>query len=179
MNRDFKGRSVLSKPLNPASPTTPRGGAFMVLAVVPVDGNGNPINFGGGGGGGTDWTQAVVRTYTQGTPTDTWYVNHGMGCRPWVQIIDTDGNEGTPDVEWPDDNNLIILLAQPKAGIAYLHRYQAAVLQDAAGDTLTPDLSYADPEVLRIYTGDVLVYPNDGLGANDGDIGAEDESPTS
>ena len=177
------GRTVLSKPRTPVNPILPKNRGTYLLALVPVDLSGTPLTFSGGGGGqtvvnGIDPANVTTQAFPWTTLSKTVPIKHGMGCRPSVFVIDSDGNEGVPDVTYQDNDNLTVLLGAPLIGTAYLSRFGPPVLVDSKGDTLTPDVNYT-PEATEILTGDLLVYPNDGLGANDGDIAAEDESPTS
>lgn len=59
-------------------------------------------------------------THTQGTPSSTWSVSHGLGKFPAIQVEDSAG-QMVPIVQisQTDINNCVVLLAFPSSGKAY------------------------------------------------------------
>jgi hypothetical protein len=104
---DAKGR-----PINTVSL-----GQNGLLTVMLVDSNGNPVSVGGGGGGGGSTTFV----YSQDIPADTWTVAHNLGKYPSVTVVDTANNVGIPDVQYIDNNNIVITLGSSFSGKAYLN----------------------------------------------------------
>ena len=150
--QDFKGRSLLSKPLDPLSLSNVRfGGATHVLAALAIDKNGLPINFGSGGGTGTgDMSKAIIMKYDQVDVSNTWVITHNMNCYPSVRVDDGQGNAGIPDVDYVSKNELRILLGRATAGSAYLNRYPNVSLAGGNGEIAPADLNYSDPNNLII-----------------------------
>lgn len=58
--------------------------------------------------------------YTQTAPAAVWTINHNLGLRPAVTILDAGGNEIEADVTHPSANQLVIRFAIPIAGLARL-----------------------------------------------------------
>jgi len=58
--------------------------------------------------------------YSQGTPSDTWTIHHGLGYVPNVWEKDLSGNNIEGTLEVVDLNNIIIHFSSPVAGVAYL-----------------------------------------------------------
>ena len=71
-----------------------------------------------GNGGST--TGGVAYTHLQSLPNTVWTINHNLGMRPAVTILDTGGNEVEADVVHTSFNQLVIRFAVPIAGIARL-----------------------------------------------------------
>jgi hypothetical protein len=74
-----------------------------------------------------DWTELVVTgkpgpsfTFEQATPSALWTIEHNMGCYPAVKVVDSAKTEVTTDVSHPDVNTVLITVAAPFAGTAYL-----------------------------------------------------------
>ena len=68
----------------------------------------------GNGGSGIAFTHSQVSAAT------LWTINHNLGMRPAVTILDTGGNEVEADVMHTSFNQLVIRFAIPVAGIARL-----------------------------------------------------------
>lgn len=125
---DAQGRSLLSVPLSPTSPSNPeKVGAAM--AVVVVDQNGTPVNWaniGGSGGSGTGGTSPSSFIFEQIVPSTIWVITHNLKRYPYVVVVDADGNEGIPDVDYHLDDpqrasfTLTVQLSQPLSGKAIL-----------------------------------------------------------
>lgn len=60
-------------------------------------------------------------TFMQGTPDTTWVIDHNLGFKPAVEIIDQDGNEVDGEVSHLNINQLRIYFVTPLAGLARLH----------------------------------------------------------
>ena len=120
---DSQGRSLLSLPAA-ANPDK----SDRVMAMVVVDIQGNPVDWSTlGGGGGTPGEPSLgYFIYTQATPSDTWVITHNMKRFPHVVVVDEDGVEGVPDVDYHLDNitlatfTLTVRLSNPIAGKAIL-----------------------------------------------------------
>jgi len=52
--------------------------------------------------------------------SDTWTINHNLGRSPAVTIIDTEGNTVIGEINYVDDDNLILTFTSPVEGIAHL-----------------------------------------------------------
>jgi hypothetical protein len=62
----------------------------------------------------------VAYLHTQNVPATVWTINHNLGLRPAVSIIDTGGNEVEAEVSHTSTNQLVIRFAIPLAGLARL-----------------------------------------------------------
>lgn len=67
---------------------------------------------GSGGGSG------VAFEHNQISAAIAWTINHNLGFRPSVSILDTGGNEIEADVRHTSTNQLVIYFAIPLAGVA-------------------------------------------------------------
>ena len=68
----------------------------------------------GSGGSGNAFTHSQVSAAT------LWTINHNLGFRPAVAILDSGGNEIEADVVHTGPNQLVIYFAIPVAGVARL-----------------------------------------------------------
>lgn len=59
--------------------------------------------------------------HTQSDLATSWIINHNMGKRPHVTVIDTDGDVVDADLVYTDSNNLTINFSTATAGVAYLN----------------------------------------------------------
>lgn len=66
------------------------------------------------GGGGQTYE------FVQVSPARVWTVNHNLGLRPSVSIVDSGGAEVEADVRHTSPNQLVIYFAIPIAGLARL-----------------------------------------------------------
>jgi hypothetical protein len=78
--------------------------------------NAAPSPGGGGGDGGAD--SAYV--YQQSTPATTWTINHGLGYRPSVELLDSGSQEIEGEVSHPTVNQTVVSLSPATAGLARL-----------------------------------------------------------
>ena len=58
--------------------------------------------------------------FTQSTPSTTWTINHNLGFRPSVELLDTGSQEIDGDVAHPSINQTIVTLNPATAGLARL-----------------------------------------------------------
>ena len=67
-----------------------------------------------GGGVGTAYV------HSQTTPATTWTINHNLGYRPSVELLNAGSQEIDGDVSHPSINQTVVILNPPSAGIARL-----------------------------------------------------------
>lgn len=58
--------------------------------------------------------------FIQPTPASVWTINHNLGYRPGVELLDTGGNEFVAQVLHTSVNQVVVTLADPIAGSARL-----------------------------------------------------------
>lgn len=63
----------------------------------------------------------VAYTHLQSLPSALWTINHNLGMRPAVTIVDVGGNEVEADVAHQSVNQLVVRFAIPVAGLARLN----------------------------------------------------------
>lgn len=73
----------------------------------------------GGGGGSVSSTPSF--TYTQGSASDEWTIEHNLGKYPSVTIVDSGGNVVVGDVQYLSTNEISISFAGAFSGKAYLN----------------------------------------------------------
>jgi hypothetical protein len=59
--------------------------------------------------------------FTQPTALSIWSITHNLGKSPSVRIEDLNGNDVIAEIDYINDNTLIIIFAIPVAGTAYLN----------------------------------------------------------
>jgi len=59
-------------------------------------------------------------THTQSTPATTWTINHNLGFRPSVELLDSGSQEIDADVSHPSVNQTVVTLKSAIAGLARL-----------------------------------------------------------
>lgn len=59
-------------------------------------------------------------THEQTTPSASWIVQHGLGHKPHVTVLDTAGAVIQTDVTHLNDDTVSIVFASPTSGIALL-----------------------------------------------------------
>lgn len=59
--------------------------------------------------------------YTQDTPSKVWVVLHSLGKRPSVTVIDDSGAIVLCDMEYTDENTVVLRFSEPTAGTVYLN----------------------------------------------------------
>ena len=70
---------------------------------------------GPGGGGG-----AAAYVHTQSTPATTWTINHNLGFRPSVELLDSGSQEIDGAIAHPTVNQTVVTLNPATAGLARL-----------------------------------------------------------
>lgn len=59
--------------------------------------------------------------YTQGTPSKVWVILHSLNKKPSVTVIDDTGAVVLCDIEYTDDNTVILRFSEHTAGTVYLN----------------------------------------------------------
>lgn len=85
------------------------------ITVVEIATEGPQGPPGTGGGGGTS-----AYTFTQSTPSTTWTINHNLGFRPSVELLDTGSQEIDGQIAHPSVNQTVVTLNPATAGLARL-----------------------------------------------------------
>lgn len=62
----------------------------------------------------------VAYVYTQSSPSTTWTINHNLGYRPAVELLDTGSQEIDAEIAHPSVNQTIVTLNPATAGLARL-----------------------------------------------------------
>lgn len=62
----------------------------------------------------------VQYTHVQNAPTNHWVIDHGLGYKLNVTVVDTSGTVMEGDVTWPTDNRIVVDFNYSFAGEAYL-----------------------------------------------------------
>ena len=68
-----------------------------------------------GGGGG-----AAAYVHTQASPATTWTINHNLGFRPSVELLDSGSQEIDGAIAHPTVNKTVVTLNPATAGLARL-----------------------------------------------------------
>ncbi|NCU71477.1 MAG: hypothetical protein EBY66_00440 [Candidatus Fonsibacter lacus] len=58
--------------------------------------------------------------YQQTAPATTWTINHNLGYKPSVELLDSGSQEIDGDVSHPSDNQTVVTLNPASAGLARL-----------------------------------------------------------
>lgn len=58
--------------------------------------------------------------HTQATVSATWTINHNLGYRPSVELLDSGSQEIDGDIAHPSVNQVVVTLSPPTAGLARL-----------------------------------------------------------
>ena len=69
---------------------------------------------GPGGGAGAAYV------HTQASPSTTWTINHNLGFRPSVELLDSGSQEIDGDIAHPTTNQTVVTLNPATAGLARL-----------------------------------------------------------
>lgn len=67
---------------------------------------------------GDDYTSYV---FVQPTPAIVWTINHNLDGFPSVTLVDNSGNVILAQVQYVNDDTIIVTFSQPVAGKAYLN----------------------------------------------------------
>lgn len=62
----------------------------------------------------------VAYVHTQATPSTTWTINHNLGYRPAVELLDTGSQEIDAEIAHPSVNQTVVTLNPATAGLARL-----------------------------------------------------------
>ena len=63
---------------------------------------------------------ASAFVYQQAAPATTWTINHNLGYKPSVELLDSGSQEIDGDVAHPSDNQTVVTLNPASAGLARL-----------------------------------------------------------
>lgn len=58
--------------------------------------------------------------HTQATPSSSWIINHNLGYRPSVELLDAGSQEIEGEIAHPSINQTVVGLSPPTAGLARL-----------------------------------------------------------
>lgn len=64
---------------------------------------------------------SVTYVHTQSVASTSWTINHDLGKWPSVTVVDSTNRLVFAMVEYIDENNLVVTVAAPFAGLAYLN----------------------------------------------------------
>lgn len=95
--------------------TVTEGDAGTTVVTVPVTSTVTATTQGPQGPPG-----AGAYVFTQSSPASTWTINHNMGFRPSVELLDSGSQEIDGEVAHPSINQTIITLNPATAGVARL-----------------------------------------------------------
>lgn len=70
--------------------------------------------------GASGLSAAGFYRHIQSTPSATWTINHELGFRPSVQVIDADGDDIDASIEHLDADTSVVSFITPIAGEAFL-----------------------------------------------------------
>jgi hypothetical protein len=59
--------------------------------------------------------------FTQGFPSDTWTITHGLGRHPDATVLTSSGDLVSCSVSYPSNMQVVLTFASPFAGVAYLN----------------------------------------------------------
>lgn len=79
--------------------------------LLPYFDDGSNITNGGG---------LTAYVHNQSSPSTTWTINHNLGYRPSVELLDAGSQEIDGEVSHPTTNQTIVILQPATAGIARL-----------------------------------------------------------
>lgn len=63
---------------------------------------------------------AAAFVYQQAAPATTWTINHNLGYKPSVELLDSGSQEIDGNVSHPSDNQTVVTLNPASAGLARL-----------------------------------------------------------
>lgn len=58
--------------------------------------------------------------HTQSIPASTWTINHNLGARGNITVVDSSGRQVEGDVVYQDDNTIIVRFSGSFSGEAYI-----------------------------------------------------------
>ena len=59
--------------------------------------------------------------HTQGVPSDTWAVTHGLNKYPSVDVVDTGDSVVIPSVHYDSLNSVTLMFGSPTSGKAFMN----------------------------------------------------------
>lgn len=62
----------------------------------------------------------LAYTHTQNITSNIWTINHNLGIKPNVSVIDSAGTNVEGDVAWPDTNTVVVSFSSAFTGQAFL-----------------------------------------------------------
>ena len=95
---------------------TERGNTAVV--TVPVTSTVTAITVGPQGASGSGGGAAYE--FVQASPATTWTINHNLGYRPSVELLDTGSQEIDGEIAHPSVNQTVVTLNPASAGLARL-----------------------------------------------------------
>jgi hypothetical protein len=63
---------------------------------------------------------SVSHRHFQSVASSTWNITHNLGWYPNTTVVDSAGSVVEGEIDYVDENNLILLFSYPFSGIAYL-----------------------------------------------------------
>lgn len=66
-------------------------------------------------------SQATTFVFTQASSSNRWEINHKLGKFPSVTVVDSAGTTVIGDVQYIDNNNVVVEFSSPFTGKAYLN----------------------------------------------------------
>jgi hypothetical protein len=88
------------------------------VVTVPVTSTVTAITVGPQGGSGSGGGAAYE--FVQAAPATTWTINHNLGFRPSVEILDAGSQEIDGQISHPSVNQTVVTLNPASAGLARL-----------------------------------------------------------
>jgi hypothetical protein len=93
-------------------------GGSTAVVTVPVTSTVTAITAGPQGPSGTGGASAYQ--FVQASPATTWTINHNLGFKPSVEILDAGSQEIDGEVAHPSVNQTVVTLNPASAGVARL-----------------------------------------------------------
>lgn len=59
--------------------------------------------------------------FEQGIVSDTWVINHDLNKRPSIELVDSSGRKFEAEVEYINENQIVVRLNSATTGYAYLN----------------------------------------------------------
>lgn len=97
----------------PTGPTGPAG----TPGTQGIPGSTGPTGPQGPPGDGID---AISYRHIQSVSSNIWEINHNLGWYPNITVVDSAGSIVEGEVDYTDENNLVLSFASAFSGVAYL-----------------------------------------------------------
>lgn len=65
-------------------------------------------------------SELLGKTFTIGSPSDTWELNHNLGYNPNVTAVDSSGSIIEGEISYPDENTIVLRFIGANTGKVYL-----------------------------------------------------------